>query len=354
MPTPDEFLLDVNKTYKEDLVLGKDKTIALQRKRFSTGIFSLDLITGGGWVFGANQLIAGPESSGKTYKAIKAMQSVAQYCKCRKPLRLCDCGKKEPCQSMFVDVEGAFDPDWAQTCGVNLDLMYYVRPQYGEQASDIVNKAIAENVFDLIIVDSYDAMIPIKTVESSIEDGQRMGARAALIGDSVRKWLNSRVGLPGGGAALIGINQLRLKPGVMYGDPRYMSGGEAQKYYHDIIVWLKAGKIEDDPTLGESARALLGGQTKKNKTAPPGKEFAYNLALIQTELYKKGDPYNYDALFDFGKKYELIKKESGNWDFAGKVKAKNEEEFLKMLKATGHDLLLWRSILKHVTGYENL
>ena len=713
MPTPAEFLTEVNKTYKEALILSKDTTTTIKKKRFSTGIFSLDLITGGGWVFGTNQEIAGPEASGKTYKAIKATQSIATYCRCRKPLKNCDCGKKEPCQTLYVDLEGSLDLDWVQTCGVNLDLMYYVSPQYGEQASDIVNKAIRENVFDLIIIDSYDAMIPLKTVEASIEDGQRMAARAALLGDSLRKWINSRVGLPNGGPALIGINQLREKPGLClrgdvmipfvdgtsmcirdivknkiskeiwsynfdtqkieprkivnwfnhgkvdsvddwvhirttgfgtkngtkagtftkdhkiyiegqgwteaqnvkwgdkvkspfikninalaeeffvatlfgdshiasnhktasiiyqdsndpsyaewkkdkltpilglfkqysvkwgdnkqgvnhqslfsheiysyknvhrkplniikkygisslmlalwimddgylgenrrytlslkrikddnlldemadilyeklklrsrvryresslvfdnessqvisklickhfpkfmehklfeidrnqyedftliktsfltettdmvtfvkrgynkklhsqytnkydisierthnffagsssngflvhnsYGDPRYMSGGQAQKYYHDIIIWLKKGKVEDDAILGESARVILGGNAIKNKTFPPGKEFAYNMALIETELYKKGDPDNYEALFAFGKKYELIKKDKNEWDFAGKVRAKNEEEFLRLLKATGHSNLLWRSVLKHVTGYENL
>lgn len=353
MSTPLEFLQDVNKHYKENIVVGRDKYQGLKFKRFSSGIFVLDLILGGGWVYGKNQKIAGFESSGKTYKAIKAMQSIATYCRCRKPLKNCDCGKKQPGHSLFVDAEGTLDIDWVKTCGVSDDSYTLVRPQYGEQTADVIEKALLDNCFDLIILDSIDALLPKKLIESSLEDGQRMAARAALVGDSFRKWNNSRMRIEGGGATLLTLNQLREKP-TIYGNPLYEPGGNAQRFYNEITIWLKKGKIEDNSELGESSTALLGGNTVKNKTYPPSMEFAYNLIFKETDLYIKGEPDNLQQLFTFGKKYELIKKDKNEWDFAGKVRAKNEEEFLRLLKATGHSNLLWRSILKHVTGYENL
>lgn len=353
MSTPIDFLNEVNKNYKTELVLGQDKTKSMKKKRFSTGVFHLDLQIGGGWLYGHNQEIAGPESAGKTLLAIKAMQSIANYCRCRKTLASCDCGKKEPSKTLYVDTEGTFDIDWAQTCGVNMELVYYVRPQYGEQASDIINKAILENVFDLIILDSLDSLLPLKSIEGSIEDGQRMAARAALVGDSLRKWNMSRLQLAKEDSpALITINQLREKP-TIYGNPWYMPGGNAQKFYHDIILWLTKSKSEDDSASGETGKMLLGGKTEKNKTFKPKMEFAFYLALENSDLYKKGQIQNIEQLFDLGKKYNLIIKDKG-WNFNNEVVAPNGEEFQALLKSSGKGPKLWRSILNHVCGYSNI
>ena len=281
------------------------------------------------------------------------MQSVANYCRCRKILPNCDCGRKEPSKTLYVDAEGTLDFDWCQTCGVTQDMYYYVRPQYGEQASDIINKAILENAFDLIILDSIDALLPLKTIESSMEDGQRMAARAALVGDSLRKWNMSRLQLgKSDGPALLSINQLREKP-TIYGDPRYMPGGGAQRFYHDIIIWLTKGKSEDDSASGETGKMLLGGKTEKNKTFKPKMEFAFYLALEKSDLYKKGQIQNIEQLFDFGKKHGLITKDGG-WNFNNEVKAPNGEEFQALLKSSGKAPKLWRSILTHTCGYANI
>ncbi len=347
--TSDEFIKKVNSAYKTNIIGGSSIDI----DRFSSDVVLLDASLGGGWLYNRINLIAGPESSGKTYLVTKAIKSILNYCKtCRKHKNHCKCSMFVKSTVFFADCEGTFDYSWAENIGISkadLANIVYARTQTGEQTADIVETAIKENIFDLIIIDSLAAMIPAKEIEDSMEDNSP-GIQARLLNKAFRKWLSAFSYHKGSsGPSVILTNQLRTKF-TLFGDPRVMPGGEAQKFYPSIIVWTNSSKIKDDPNEAVEAKGLFGGVVKKNKTYVPKGEFAYDLYFKDTSVYKKGDSDNYEALFTLGKKYDLILKKDGNWNFGNKIIAKSEDEFVLKLKDVSLMHLLWRSIIHRLTG----
>lgn len=329
----DAFLSSINSTYKSEVV---GRSIAKHGiKRFSTGVHSLDVSLGGGWPFGRIGIIAGNESTGKTLLSLKAAASICNY---DRETRLhkseVDPDKFTPCAALFVDIEGTFDAKWAKNHGWDDSVNVVARPDYAEQAIDIVDFALRENTFDLIVVDSIAAMTPSKEISDSAEDWQ-VGLAARLVNKAMRKWSASlnkaSQESDRGGPMLLCLNQIREKVGVIYGDPRVLPGGKGQLFASSLILWTKSAKVLDDPTSKSSAYVTLGGVVKKNKTYIPSMEYAFTMALTDTEDYFLGEIDNDKSIVKVGKKFGVLNRQTGEFG-CDELRGRTEEVFRGLLK----------------------
>lgn len=350
--TAKEFQALVNKTYGSGVITGGG-TLAKafnNYHRFSSGILGLDEALGGGWPFSRVAVAAGEYSTGKTELAIQACISVENYDHLSKVHRLLmpENSKFTPGRALYVDAENAFDLEWARLKGFNDDHHMIARTANSEEAIDVVSRAIEENVFDLIVLDSIAQMTPQAEIESSAEDWQ-MGLAARLNNKAFRKW-NSALAVRGRktklGPLVLCLNQMRINIGQMFGDPRTLPGGKGQTFCSSVIVYTKPMKY-DSKEESSMATVALAGIVHKNKTYMPRQNFAYQMAVKETADLSLGDVNNTVNLVKRGKEVGLIK---ANHTFGGTTFG--TETALKVALEAKETLRfkLWRSILAQTTG----
>jgi protein RecA len=348
-----EFITNVNKTYDGGVCEIGGNFKALKLKRFSSGILSLDCALGGGFPFGRIAVIAGEYSTGKTLISLKAIEQVEQYDHTTKLHESqVDPEKFEAGRALFVDLEGSFDLEWAKANGFNDEHHVVARPEYAEQAVDIVTDAIRQDIFDLIVVDSIANMTPTAEIEESTESWQ-MGLAARLINKAMRRWNASLNRMSqdadGAGPLLLCLNQFRLKIGVMYGDPRTLPGGKGQEFCSSIIVYTKSPKIEDGDDK-ETAFVEMGGTTHKNKTYVPKLNFSFKMALKTQPDWHVGQVDNHKQLLKLGKQTGAILIEK-NKVTCGDVVTKTQKELMQIILAEPEfERNLWQDIIKKMTG----
>lgn len=238
----------IEKDFGKGSIMRLGDKVAINVDSIPTGALALDLALGiGGIPRGRIIEVYGPESSGKT---TLAQHIVAQ-------------AQKKGGIAAFIDAEHALDPEYARALGVNVDQLLISQPDTGEQALEITEELVRSGAVDVIVVDSVAALVPKAEIEKAMDE-QQMGLQARLMSKALRK-LTAIVGKTN--TTVIFINQLRMKIGVMYGNPETTTGGNALKYYSSVRLDIrKTDTLKKD---GEDIGNRVKVKVVKNKVAPP-------------------------------------------------------------------------------------
>lgn len=273
----------INKQFGDGAIRRLGDTSTVDVELISSGALSLDLALGGGYPKGRIVEIYGPESSGKTTLTLHAIAEI----------------QKQGGTAAFVDAEHALDPAYARRLGVDTDNLLVAQPDNGEQALEIVETLVRSNAVDLVVVDSVAALVPQAEIEGEMGDSH-MGLQARLMSQALRKLTGI---INKSKTIVIFINQIRMKIGVMFGNPETTTGGNALKFYASVRMDIRrTGQIK----AGED---IIGNRTKvkivKNKIAPPFRAAEFDI------MYNEGISRTGDVL-DLAVLHNIVEK-SGAW-----------------------------------------
>ncbi|NIN36464.1 MAG: recombinase RecA [Gammaproteobacteria bacterium] len=261
-----------------------DAGIVRDVEAVSTGSLGLDVALGiGGMPRGRVVEIYGPESSGKTTLALHVAAEI----------------QKAGGTAAFVDAEHALDPAYAEKLGVQIDDLLVSQPDTGEQALEITDMLVRSGAVDLVIIDSVAALTPKAEIEGEMGDSH-MGLQARLMSQALRKLTAN---IKRSNTLVIFINQIRMKIGVMFGNPETTTGGNALKFYASVRLDIRRiGAIKKaDEVIGNETRVKV----VKNKVAPPFKEVIFDI-LYGEGISREGE------IINLGVQHELIEK-TGAW-----------------------------------------
>jgi len=268
-----------------------------------SGALSLDIALGGGYPKGRIIEIYGPESSGKTTLTLHAIAEV----------------QKAGGTAAFIDAEHALDPAYARKLGVDTDNLLVSQPDNGEQALEIAETLVRSNAVDLVVVDSVAALVPQAEIEGDMGDSH-MGLQARLMSQALRKLTGV---INKSKATVIFINQIRMKIGVMFGNPETTTGGNALKFYASVRMDIRrTGQIK----AGED---VIGNRTKvkivKNKIAAPFRAAEFDI------MYNEGISRTGDVL-DLAVEHGIVGKSGAWFDYNGSKIAQGREAAKQYLK----------------------
>ncbi|PIS32084.1 recombinase RecA [Candidatus Peregrinibacteria bacterium CG08_land_8_20_14_0_20_41_10] len=286
------------------MLMGESKHIQIET--FPSGSLALDLALGGGVPRGRIIEVYGPESSGKTTLTLHMLAEV----------------QKLGGQAAFIDAEHALDPEYSHKIGVDVANLILSQPDTGEQALEIVETLVRSGAVDVIVIDSVAALTPRAEIEGEMGDAH-MGLQARLMSQALRK---ITAAVSKSHCTVIFINQIRMKIGVMFGNPETTTGGNALKFYASVRLDIRStGKIEEGTG---NDKKFTGNQVRvkvvKNKVAPPFKSAEFDI------LFNEGISHA-SELLNLGLKYELIKKGGAFYEINGQ-KFQGGEAAKKYLK----------------------
>jgi recombination protein RecA len=245
-----------------------------------TGSLALDLALGvGGIPRGRITEIFGPEASGKT---TLAQHVIAE-------------AQKQGGTAAYIDVEHALDPSYAAKCGVNVDDLLISQPDAGEEALDITEALVRSGAIDVIVIDTVAALVPRAEIEGEMGDAH-VGLQARLMSQALRKLAAA---ISKSGTAVIFINQLREKVGIIFGSPEVTPGGRALKFYSSIRIDLRRAETIKGGT--EAIGSRVRAKVVKNKVAPPFRSAEFDI-MFDHGISKEGN------LIDLGVEWRLVKK----------------------------------------------
>ncbi|MFX0084231.1 MAG: DNA recombination/repair protein RecA [Candidatus Hodarchaeota archaeon] len=310
----------INKSFGEGALMPADEFKGLNIRRIPTGVYALDKEIGGGLPVGRLIELYGVEGGCKTTLAMKMVSKVQKA------------GKV----AAWIDVEGTFDRNWAKRNGVDTSALLFSKPEKGEMAGDIIDSLVRSGKVGIIILDSVAGLIPKDDVDTSMEDRERIGARAMMVNRIVRKLqsgLNIKVGednIPND-TIVVFINQIRYKIGT-YGNPEETTGGQGLRFHSSIRIELRKGARikKGDDVIG----LQINFKIPKNKTYPPFRTGHFN-------FYLNGKIDNLTSLIEYAVTYGIIEKSGNSYTFnkkkyKGKAKLaaylQTDKKTVKLLK----------------------
>jgi recombination protein RecA len=302
--------------------MGADHPV-LSDNSISTGCLSLDVALGvGGIPRGRVSEIFGPESSGKTTLALHIIAEA----------------QKTGGYAAFIDAEHAMDAQYSKMLGVNIEELLVSQPDTGEQALEITETLVRSSALDVIVIDSVAALVPRAELEGEMGDSH-VGLQARLMSQALRKLTGT---VSRSNTAVIFINQIREKIGIMYGNPETTPGGRALKFYTSVRLDIRRITSIKDGT------DIIGNRTRvkvvKNKVAPPFKQTEFDI------MYNQGISYEGDIL-DLAVKGEIVQK-MGSWFSYNDVKIGQGRENAKQYFMDNNDVR--EEIITHVKSFMGL
>lgn len=286
------------------MTMGADSKVNIERT--SSGAISLDMALGGGIPKGRIVEVYGPESSGKTTLALHMISEV----------------QKGTGQAAFIDAEHALDPEYAKAIGVDMESLLVSQPDNGEQALEITETLVRSNAVDIIVIDSVAALVPKVEIDGEMGDSH-MGLQARLMSQALRKLAGI---VSKSNVTVVFINQLRMKIGVMFGNPETTTGGNALKFYASIRMDVR--KIANIEIGSGDTKELLGSRVRvkivKNKVAPPFRIAEFDI------MYGAGISYEGDLL-DVATKFEVVKKAGAFYSYGDIKMAQGRENTKQFL-----------------------
>lgn len=299
-------LSQIEKQFGKGSIMRMDSNVVLDIPVISTGSLSLDAALGV-WGVPRGRIIEiyGPESSGKTTLTLSIIRQL----------------QRSGGVAAFIDAEHAFDSKYAKTLGVNLEDLLVSQPDTGEQALEIAETLVRSNAVDLVVIDSVAALTPRAEIEGEMGDSH-MGLQARLMSQALRKLTAA---ISKSKACVIFINQIRMKIGVMFGNPETTTGGRALKFYASVRIDLR--KIESIKSGEDIIANRVKAKIVKNKVAPPFKEAEFEI------YFDEGISREADVI-DLGVASEVVQK-SGSWlSFENEKIGQGREAARKFLKET--------------------
>ena len=306
----DVAISQLRKRFGEGSIMKMGEVSQFDVQAISTGSLALDAALGiGGVPRGRITEIFGPESSGKT---TLAQHVIAE-------------AQRAGGVAAFVDVEHALDPSYASKCGVNVDDLYISQPDTGEQALEIAEALVRSGAVDVVVIDSVAALVPRAEIEGEMGDAH-IGLQARLMSQALRKLVGA---IKRSNTAVIFTNQLRMKIGVLFGNPETTSGGKALKFY--AAVRLDIRRMESIKHEGE----IIGNRTrvrvKKNKEAPPFRTAEFDI-IYDEGISKSGD------VLDMAVEHGLVEKRGSYYTY-GETRLGQGRENAKSFLRENPDML---------------
>jgi len=289
----------IEKQFGKGSIMKLGEAHKVQVECIPTGSISLDLALGGGIPKGRIIEIYGPESSGKTTLTLHAIAEI----------------QKQGGTAAFIDAEHALDPAYAKRIGVDVENLLLSQPDNGEQALEITETLVRSNAVDLVVVDSVAALVPRAEIEGDMGDSH-MGLQARLMSQALRKLTGV---INKSKTTVIFINQIRMKIGVMFGNPETTTGGNALKFYASVRMDIRRiGQIKQgDKVIGNRTRVKV----VKNKIAPPFREAEFDI-MYNVGISKSGD------ILDLAAEQGVVEK-AGAWYAYGDEKIGQGREATK-------------------------
>ncbi len=300
----DAALSQIERAFGKGSIMRLGQNTNIDIEAISTGSLGIDIALGiGGMPKGRIIEIYGPESSGKTTLALSV---IAQ-------------AQKKGGTCAFIDAEHALDPSYAKKIGVDVENLLVSQPDSGEQALEIADTLVRSGAIDVMVVDSVAALVPKAELEGEMGDSH-MGLQARLMSQALRK-LTATVARSN--TLIIFINQIRMKIGVMFGNPETTTGGNALKFYASVRIDIRRiGAIKDkDDVIGSQTRVKI----VKNKVAPPFKTVDFDI-MYGEGISKTGE------LIDLGVKSGIIEKAGAWFSYNGEKIGQGRENAKKFLK----------------------
>ena len=303
-PALESALAQIQKQFGKEAIMKMGDGSQQNIEAISSGSLGLDIALGiGGYPKGRIVEIYGPESSGKTTLALHAVAE----------------SQKKGGTCAYIDAENALDPSYAKKLGVDVANLIISQPDSGEQALEIADTLIKSGAVDVVVIDSVAALVPKAELEGNIGDSF-VGTTARLMSQSLKKLAGS---VSRSNTLLIFINQIRMKIGVMFGNPETTSGGNALKFYASVRLDIRrTGQIKDKENI-------IGNETRvkvvKNKVAPPFRTVDFKI------MYGEGIS-RISEILDMGVKYDLIEKAGSFYSYNSERMGQGEANARQWLK----------------------